>query len=58
MDHVQKEAASMKSERDEAMEKMNICQSRFDEFQVRAFHDTYLLVLMCRSLCLWITYVI
>ena len=34
MDHVQKESASLKSERDEATQKMNVCQSRFDEFQV------------------------
>ena len=45
MDHVQKEAASMKSERDEAMQKMSVCESRFDEFQVRAFHHTYQVIL-------------
>ena len=34
MDHVQKESASLKSERDEATQKMSVCESRFDEFQV------------------------
>ena len=37
MDHVQKEAASMESERDEAMQKMSVCEPRFDEFQVGIF---------------------
>ena len=34
MDHVQKESASLKSERDEATQKMSVCEARFDEFQV------------------------
>ena len=35
MDHLQKESASLKSERDEATQKMSVCESRFDEFQVQ-----------------------
>ena len=34
MDHVQKESASLKSKRDEATQKMSVCEARFDEFQV------------------------
>ena len=34
MDHVQKESASLKSERDEATQKVSVCDARFDEFQV------------------------
>ena len=34
MDHVQKDSASLKSERDEATQKMSVCEARFDEFQV------------------------
>lgn len=38
MDNVQKDATSLKSERDDAVRKMSVCEARFDEMQVKCVY--------------------